>query len=148
MADPPIDIQTLTTVGGTRAGSYRALSEDVLVAVPTPGYIQSVEGARASLAELVRIAEQRGRRQALVIVVDNVTSQDAASRRLWQRELDPGLLCGLALSCGSLLARAIGSFYIGLRRPTVETRMFASVREALKWCDLRVTSHGGPLDPG
>jgi hypothetical protein len=142
---PAADTNDLVRVGGTTAGGYFELGEDVLIAVPQPGYEQTEARARESLTELTRIIRDRGRKQALVVVVDNVQSQDAGSRRVWQRELDPTILCGLALVCESLLARAIGSFFIGLRRPVVPTCLVPNIEDGLIWTETQLRRDGGPL---
>jgi hypothetical protein len=129
-----LDPEQLPRVGGTAAGSYRRLAPDVLLAVPRSGYLQVEGDARRSLREMNRIAREVGRRQALVVLVDNVRSQDSGSRRVWQREMDPDLVCCLALVTQSLLGRAVASFFVGLRRPSVPTKLFATVGEALPWC--------------
>src|SRR5262245_45668980 len=118
-------------VGGTAAGAYFQVEPGVLVAVPQPRFVQTVDSARRSLVELYRIADEQRRGQGVIVIVDNVASQDAAARRVWAREVDGRRYCGLALVCASLLARAIGSFYVGLSRPAIPTRMFATFDEAL-----------------
>lgn len=142
-----IDTSQWKRVGGTDAGGYYEIEPDILVAVPREGYMQTEAGARASLVEADRLARERGRRPALIILVDRVLSQDARSRRVWAVEADPRLRCGFALVCSSLLARAIGSFFMGLNKPAVPTRMFADLEGALAWCRARVTDHGGAIDP-
>jgi hypothetical protein len=141
-----VSVETLPRVGGTDAGSYRSIAPDVIVAVPHRGYVQSEVAARASLAEFERLAQVRGRRQVLLVLVDRVRSQDAGSRRVWQRELDKRFACGMVLVCESLLARAIGSFFIGLRRPVVPTQMVSTIEEALRWARERVEVDGGAID--
>jgi hypothetical protein len=85
--------------------------------VPRPGYQQTIAGARASLEEFERLAGERERPLALIVIVDRVLSQDSQSRKLWA-EASPRLRAGLALVCRSPLSRAIASFFIGLRRPS------------------------------
>lgn len=139
------DPTVLPQVGGTGAGAYYELEPDIVVAVPREGYVQREPDARASLEEFGRIVRERGRRAALIILVDSVRSQDAASRRVWADEADPDLYCGLALVCGSALARAIGSFFIGLNRPRVPLRMVPDLETARHWARGMVEEHGGPL---
>ena len=132
-------------VGGTEAGAYHEVEPDILVAVPRPGYEQTARGARASLEEMNRIALEKRRKQALIILVDRVRSQDAGARRIWRNELDERLLCALALVGGTLLGRAIGSFFVGVYRPTVATRLVPTFDLALEWTRQQVRTHGGPL---
>jgi hypothetical protein len=140
-----IHTSDLVRVGGTSAGGYFELAEDVLIAVPVEGHEQTETRARESLTELKRIIRESGRKQALIVVLDNVQSQDARGRRLWQRELDPSMLCGLALVCESLMARALGSFFIGLRRPSVPTCLVPTVADGLRWTETQIRRDGGPL---
>ncbi len=135
-------LDDLPRVGGTDAGGYFELAPDVLLALPREGYVQSEVGARASLHEMNRIAGERGRPQALLVVVDRVRSQDAGSRRVWQQEMDPRYIGAMALVCDSLLARAIASFFIGLRRPMVPTRMVATIEDGLAWALERLNRDG------
>jgi hypothetical protein len=141
-----IDASRWRRVGGTNAGAYHEIDPGVLIAVPAHGYVQTEAGARASLVELDRISREAGRRHALIILVDRVRSQDKGSRRVWAVEADPHLCCCFALVCNSMLARAIGSFFMGLSKPVVPTRMFADLDQALAWSRSQVRAHGGPID--
>lgn len=140
-----IDPSGWPRVGGTPAGAYHEVEPDLLVAVPRPGYEQTVEGARASLEEMNRIARDRGRRQGLIVLVDRVRSQDAAARRVWRNELDDGVIGALALVGGTMLGRAIGSFFVGVYRPKVPTRLVARFDEALEWARGQMRERGGPI---
>jgi hypothetical protein len=122
-----IDTSGWTKVGGTAAGAYYEIEPRILLAVPLPGYVQDVEGARRSLAEFNRIAKERGKAHVTIVLVDRVVSQNAAARRVWMDEVDDKLMCGIVMVCGSLLARAIGSFFIGLNRPRTAVSMVASL---------------------
>jgi hypothetical protein len=123
----PIDTSGWTKVGGTAAGGYYEIEPRVLLALPNPGYVQDADGARRSLAEFNRIARERGQAHVTIVLVDRVVSQSAASRRVWMDEADGKLMCGVVLVCGSLLARAIGSFFIGLNRPRMPVSMVSSL---------------------
>jgi hypothetical protein len=132
-------------MGGTSDGSFYLVEDDVLVAIPNEGYVQTEEGARTALAESDRIAREMGRQHVLIVLIDPVRSQDARGRRVWTVEADPRLRCGVALVCRSMLARAMGSFFMGLNKPVIETRMFAGFDDALGWARQRVKDHGGPI---
>lgn len=140
---PGIDVTDWTHVGGTAAGGYFRAAPDVLVAVPHPGHRHTVEIARASLHEFERLARESSRPQAAIILVDRVSEQDSGSRRIWSEESTEGLRASLALVCSSGLSRAIGSFFIGLNRPPVPTRMFRTFDEALAWSKLQVEERVG-----
>jgi hypothetical protein len=139
-------LDALAVAGGTAAGRYLRLAPGILVAVPEAGYQQTEEGARRSLAECDRIAAEEGRRQAVIILVDRVVSQDARSRRVWSASRSSETRCAQALVCTTLLARAIGSFFLGLTRAHIPTRMFATLDDAATWAQEMLEQHGGPVE--
>jgi hypothetical protein len=132
------DAQGWQRAGGTGAGGYFYAAPGVLVAVPAPGYMQAAADAERSLAECHRIVREQGRSHAVIVLVDRVASQDGSARRVWAQAKDHDLRCGMALVCRSALARAIGSFFIGLNRPAVPTKMFRDFPDALKWAEEKV----------
>jgi hypothetical protein len=139
------ELENLESIGGTAAGRYVRLSPDVIVAVPRPGYSQSGGDSARSLDELDRLARQGGRKVAIIVLVDRVVSQDPRSRRVWSVRRDNESRCAQALVCGNVLARAIGSFFLGLNRGAVPTRMLATLDEAHRWAREMVETHGGPF---
>lgn len=133
-------------MGGTAAGGYFEVARDTLLALPNPGYVQTEDGARASLDEFKRLARERGHRHSLIVLVDRVVSQDAGSRRVWSDHMDPGSFCSLALVTSSMLGRAIGSFFLGLRKPAIPTAMFRGLDEAIAWTAEQNQTRGGPIE--
>jgi len=130
---------------GTDAGSYYRLDGDLLLAVPCAGYDQSREDAERSLAALDRIAETAGRKQAVVVLVDRVVSQDSGARRVWSAPRAGETRCAQALVCNTMLARAIGSFFLGLSKAAIPTKMFADLDSAREWARKMAAEHGGDL---
>ncbi|TPV96529.1 MAG: hypothetical protein B7733_04305 [Myxococcales bacterium FL481] len=128
-----LDPESLRRLGGTDAGGWFEADAGIAVAIPRPAYQQTEAGARASLAELRRISREHQRCFAVIVLVDRVASQDASGRRVWSRELQVDDMASLALVCGSMLARAIGSFFLGLHRPPVPTVMVPTWSAALDW---------------
>jgi hypothetical protein len=147
---PGIDTTSWTWAGssGQGVGAYYWAATDVLVAVPELGTIQTEEIAQRSLDEFNRLADEAGRRLAVIVLVDRVTSQDSGSRRVWSRPQEKPRRCALALVCASALSRAIGAFFIGLNRPPTPTRMFRDFERALEFCKTVVKEEGGPLTDG
>lgn len=140
-----IALDQLEPVGGTESGRYYRLADRVLLALPKPGFSQSEQAAERSLAEFDRLAHADGHQHAIIVLVDRVVSQDAGSRRVWSRPRERETRCAQALVCGNPLARAIGSFFLGLGRGPVRTRMFATLELALVWAMEAVEQHGAPL---
>ena len=130
---------------GTEAGAYYRIAPDVVLAVPNRGFRQHEAAARESLAALDRIAREAGRKQVMVVLVDRVASQDAKSRRVWSAPRVDETRCAQALVCDTLLGRAIGSFFLGLNKGSLPTRMFADVDSACAWAFHMAAEHGGSL---
>lgn len=147
---PGIDTSRWILAGssGQDVGAYYWVATDVLVAVPESGTIQTEEIAQRSLDEFNRLADRAGRRLAVIVLVDRVTSQDSGSRRVWSRPQERPRRCALALVCASPLSRAIGAFFIGLNRPPTPTRMFRTFDRALEFCQEIVQKEGGALSDG
>jgi hypothetical protein len=137
----PIDTSAWQRVGGTAAGSYYELEPQILLALPHPGYVQDADGAQRSLDEFNRIARERGSPHVAVVLVDRVVSQDAAARRVWNREIDQRLMCGVVLVSSSLLARAISSFFIGLNRPRTAISIVSSLDQARRAARRMLVKH-------
>jgi hypothetical protein len=62
----------------------------------------------------------------------NMLSQDAEARRAYA-EVDINLFFGAALVVENSLSRALGSFFVGLARPAVPTKLFDSIENAVEW---------------
>ena len=129
-AVPDFDPEKYDRVGGTSAGAYHLLEPGIVVAIPNPGYRQTVEGARASLEEVHRIARDRAELLVVLVLLEPVRDQDRGSRQVWNREIDEKLLAGLGLVGVSPLARAVGSFFMGLTRPKIPTALLKGMPQA------------------
>ena len=57
--------------------------------------------------------------------------QEPEARRAYT-EIDPNLLYGEALVVENAVSRALGSFFVGLTRPKVPTKLFDSVENAIE----------------
>ncbi len=142
-APPPIPYWE--QLPGTDAGAYYRLEPGVVVAIPKPGFQQSPQSAQASLEALDRIAQASGRKQAVIVLVDQVASQDAAARRVWSSPRPNETRSAHALVCSTLLARAIGSFFLGLNKAAIPTRMFADFESAQFWARQMAEECNGAL---
>ena len=81
-----------------------------------------------------------GLRGVTVIVFDRMVSQDKDARRVYSTEADLTLFGAAALVSRSLLARAMVSFFMGLSRPRMPTRMFADIPGAIAWAHEHITA--------
>jgi hypothetical protein len=127
-----IDVSRWNLIGQTRNARNYAVEPNVLAVVPHPGSHDTGETARENiLAQAAHLRPQGG--GVVIIFFDNLASQDKDARRVYQAESDPDWMRGTALTGGSMMSRAIGSFFLGLSRPRTPLRMFASFDEALAW---------------
>jgi hypothetical protein len=62
-----------------------------------------------------------------------MTGQDSEARRLYGHLPDLNVLRGSALVGGTMLGRAIGTFFLGVARPRIPVQLFSSVEEAVAW---------------
>jgi hypothetical protein len=127
-----IDVSRWTLIGETSNARNYAVEPNVLAVVPHPGSHDTGETARENI--LAQAAHLRPRGGGVVLIFfDNLASQDKDARRVYQAESDPDWMRGTALIGGSMMSRAIGSFFLGLSRPRTPLRMFESCEEALAW---------------
>lgn len=105
---------------------------DIMIIVPREGTMDNAKDARENVAYYHEYARSLGRPCGSVVIMSNMLSQDAEARRAYT-EIDPNLVYGGALVVESALSRALGSFFIGLTRPKVPTKLFESIENAIEW---------------
>lgn len=130
-------------VGKTSNTDYTELDADILLVAPFPGTKDDGKSARENVDFQAAWAVQAGRRCGVVVVMSSLTSQDADARRIYAEGMNPQLFFGAALVVGNPLARAIGSFFMGLSRPNVDTRLFDTVDAATAWLRSVRPAQGG-----
>lgn len=105
---------------------------DILIIVPREGTMDNVKDARENVAYFHTYARSLGKPCASVVIMANLLSQDTEARRVYQ-EWDTDLFYGGGLVVEDGLSRALGSFFLGLSRPNVPTRLFDTVDKAIEW---------------
>lgn len=105
---------------------------DILIIVPREGTMDNARDARENVDYFHSYARSLGRPCGSVVIMANMLSQDAEARRAYQ-EMDTNLFFGGGLVVEDALSRALSSFFIGLSRPQVPTRLFDSVDKAIAW---------------
>ncbi len=105
---------------------------DILIIVPEAGTMDTARDAREMVAHLYDYARSLGRPCGSVVIMANMLSQEPEARRAYQ-EIDPTLYYGAGLVVENALSRALGSFFVGLSRPAVPTRLFETVENAIEW---------------
>jgi hypothetical protein len=120
-------------LGRTYNTHYYLLADDVLIVLPDQGLRDDGASARVNIDFQSAYARMLGRRCCVVVVIDSLTSQDSEARRIYAAGMQPSLFYAAALIVTNPLARAIGSFFLGLTRPAVPTKLFESVEDAANW---------------
>lgn len=105
---------------------------DILIIVPREGTLDNAQDARENVAYYHEYARSLGRKIGSAVIMSNMLSQEPEARRAYT-EIDPHLVYGGALVVESALSRALGSFFVGLTRPVVPTKLFDSVENAIEW---------------
>ncbi len=108
---------------------------DILIIVPPEGTVDSVEDAQQNVDFLNNYARTLGKKCGSLVVMTNLVSQDAETRRVYS-EMDTHLYYAAALVVENALSRALGSFFIGLSRPKIPTKLFNSVEQGIDWIKM------------
>jgi hypothetical protein len=135
MAPPLVVPERWKPLGRTYNTRYFLASDDVMIVLPDQGLRDDGASARVNIDFQTAYARLLNRRCAVVVVIDSLTSQDAEARRIYASGMQPTFFYAAALIVTNPLARAIGSFFLGLTRPAVPTKLFDSWDAATSWCE-------------
>jgi len=116
---------------------YR-IAPGIVAGLPNEGVVETPELSRLVYEGYTRCAEEQGHPVAVVVLVDRLGSQTPEVRKYWAKVMKPDVLNCCALVSSSFFARAISSFFIGLRKPVVPTRIFADMDKAIGWCNEQI----------
>ena len=120
-------------LGRTYNTHYYLLSDDILIVLPDKGLRDDGASARVNIDYQTAYARLVNKRCSVIVVIDSLSSQDSEARRIYAAGMQPTLFYAAALIVTNPLARAIGSFFLGLTRPAVPTKLFESVDAAAEW---------------
>lgn len=130
------------SAGRTSNTSYYMASNDVLVVIPDAGLKDNAASARENAAYQVDVAKRLGRPLGLVVYLTSLIGQDAEARKVYAA-MDKELFSGSALVVSNPLARAIGSFFLGLSRPAFPAKLVGTIAEGIAWvATLPQNAHG------
>lgn len=119
---------------GTLSGAdYYLIDADIIFIVPSKDFFDNANQARESAEFQNAYARKLGKKCATLVVMSNVLSQDAESRRVYGEQAASGLYYGAALVVDNALSRALGSFLIGMSQQAVPIRLFDSVEKGIDW---------------
>ena len=133
MTPPPIVPDQWRPLGRTYNTHYFLLADDVMIVLPDKGLRDDGASARVNIDYQTAYSRLLGRPCCVIVVIDSLTAQDSEARRIYAAGMQPSLFYAVALIVSSPLARAIGSFFLGLTKPPVPTRLFESVEAAAAW---------------
>jgi hypothetical protein len=101
--------------------------------VPFDGSTDDAHTAQQSVQIQLDYLRPQGRRAAIIVFMDRIMEQTASARVVYRDAPDPAFIACYALVGGTAFGRAVGSIFIGISRPKVPTRLFATLDEALAW---------------
>jgi hypothetical protein len=120
------------SVGRTSNTSYYLAGPDMLVIIPDAGLKDNAYSARENTEFQIAFAQKTGRPLGLVVYMTSLLSQDADARKIYS-SMDRSLFTGSALVVSNPLARAIGSFFLGLTKPTFPAKLVESIQDGIIW---------------
>ncbi len=130
-----VDTSGWVAIGGTSQFACFEAAPGVMVLVPREGARDTAETARESVAFQDAYWARVGRRGCVAVLVDGVLDQDAGARHVYAEETRGALTVGLALIGGTPWGRAIASVLIRVKAPSIPTRLFATLEDAMPWID-------------
>jgi hypothetical protein len=120
-------------VGETTNSRCYMIEPDIMLAVPHPGTRDTEASARENVNFQVGHYRSRGLCGVILIMADRIQSLDKEARRVYQEEIDGTYIRAAGMIGVSLLARAIGSFLIGLSKPKIPFKLFSDLEPATAW---------------
>ncbi len=127
------DFSQYQSVGTDGHSDYYIADPDIILVIPKPGMVDSPQSAHAAADFMNACARKAGREMGTVVVMSNILSQDAETRRIYQSLAGNGLYFGLALIVDSALSRALASFFKGFSKPSIPTQLFDTVEKGTEW---------------
>lgn len=120
-------------VGSTSNTDYYVDDERVLLVLPHAGAHDTGPTARENLDFQHGWFASNDDPPVLIIFFDRLVSQDRAARKLYSEDTKSPWALGFALVGGSLLSRAMGSFFLGLARTAIPLKFYPSMADARPW---------------
>ncbi|MEN0062324.1 MAG: hypothetical protein AAGA48_09235 [Myxococcota bacterium] len=143
MSVPDLELEGAELLGTTANARFLLIQPRVIAVLPVEGCVDIEETARASIELQQAHWERMGHPGGSVIYMDAIVEQDKGARRAYVELPDPRWFTGFGLIGGTRFGRAVASVFLGLRKPKVPTRFFATASEAVAWVSQRNEPHGG-----
>jgi hypothetical protein len=110
-------------------------TDDILIVVPEPGFKDTEETSRLTVAALREYAGKLGKKCGLVIIANNLLAQDAESRRNYAEGVTADLFFGVTMVVSSHLARAIGNVAIRLTAMQIPMSLSENIEAGIVWLE-------------
>lgn len=127
------DFSQYQSVGTDGNSDYYIADPDILLVIPKAGMVDTPQNARVAVDFQTAYAKKLGKKCSTLVIMSNVLSQDAETRRIYNEMTVSGHFFGTALIVSNPLSRAIASFAIGLSKPEVPVRIFDTVEKGIEW---------------
>jgi hypothetical protein len=112
-----------------------AEADDILIVVPEQGFKDTAEVSRLTVEALREYVGKLGRKCGLVIIANNLLSQDAESRHNYAEGITSEFFFGITMVVSSPLARAIGNVAIRLTAMQIPMTLSESVESGIVWIE-------------
>lgn len=120
------------SVGRSSNTSYHLVGDAVLIVLPDAGLKDDAASATENAALQIEIAKKIGRPLGLVVYMPSLLGQDHQARKIYAA-MDTKLFHGSALVVTNPLARAIGSFFLGMNQPKFPAKLVATIEDGIAW---------------
>jgi hypothetical protein len=127
------DFSQYQSVGTDGNSEYYCADSDILIISPKPGMKDTPQTARVAVDFQNAYARKLGKKCSTLVVMNELASQDAETRRIYDEMTTNNLFYGTALVVNSFLSRAIASFAIGLSKPHMPIKVFDTVEKGVEW---------------
>ncbi|MEI6666644.1 MAG: hypothetical protein WCP29_00705 [Acidobacteriota bacterium] len=127
------DLSQFHKLGTASLTDYYCADSDILLVIPQSGMVDTPQLAREHVDYQNAYARALGKPCSTLVVLSNLLSQDAESRRIYGEMGGTGLYFASALVVDNLLSRALGSFFIGLSKPRIPVKLFDTIEHGIAW---------------
>ena len=128
-----IDTTGWRTIGKSDNADFYEIEDGLLAIVPFEGCSDDANTAQQSVQIQHDYLKPRGRRAGVIVFMDPLVEQHASARTVYRDAPDPAFITCYALVGGTAFGRAVGSIFLGLAKPRVPTKLFATLSDALAW---------------
>jgi hypothetical protein len=135
IGDVEVNSEAWEEIGETQNSKHFFIEPDTVVSIYNEKSVDSELRAREQLNFQEVFIRSKEKEMGLIVFIDNLVSQDAASRRVYAQEPDSSLFKGVALVGGSVLSRAVASFFLGISHTAVPMRFYARFQDAYDWLE-------------